>query len=244
MNAERRTLNAERSPSPFSFIVHRSSFSVFLFLAGLASAQTTQPVAADLNFESTPLAVAIDSIQQRTGLNFAIDWNAIATLGVDKTTPVSFNAHGLSAGKALDLILSSVVPNHQLTFYVDKGIVHITTQAVADQDMITRVYDISDLLVRHESFQNVPFLNIANTQAATVGGGSQQSSLQASGQPNPQELEQQKQKTVDAIIAAITSSIRPEIWKQNGGKASIIFINGNLIITAPRSVFAMLGTGH
>lgn len=211
--------------------------------AGLVHGQTTRPAIAEFNYDGIPLSDALQDFRQRTGLNLSIDWAAMQAAGVDKTTTVSVTVHGLTAGKLLGLMLDSAAPNHQLTYYVEGGVVHITTQAVADQDMITRAYPIEDLLIQHENFQNVPFINIANSQAATVGGGSQQSPLQSSGQPNPQETEQQKQKTVDAIIAAITSSIRPGIWKQNGGTASIWYFNGELIVTAPRSVQSAIA-GH
>jgi hypothetical protein len=217
---------------------------LILSLSGFAPGQTTRPAASTLNLESIPLADALQNIHDRTGLNLSIDWNAIQLLGIDKTTPVSLDMHGLSVGKALELILDSAAPNHQLTYYVKGSLVRITTQTVADTDMITRVYPIDDLLIQHENFQNVPFINIANVQAATPGGGNQQSSLQSSGQPNPQETEAQRQKTIDSITAAITSSIRPEIWKQNGGTASIFYFNGNLIVTAPRSVQSDIASPH
>jgi hypothetical protein len=198
-------------------------------------AQSTRPTSA-LNLEAVPLADALQNIQTRTGLNIAIDWNAIQLLGIDKTTPITIDVHNVSVGKALDLILDTAAPNHELTFYVEHGIIHITTQAVADQDMVTRIYPIDDLLVQHEAFTQIPFIDIANQTTASVGGSSSASPIQSAGQPNPQEIEAQRQKTIDSIIAAITSSIRPEIWKQNGGTASILYFNGNLIITAPRSV--------
>jgi hypothetical protein len=216
-----------------------------LSLVPILHAQTTRPVATGtLNLEAVPLADALQNIHDRTGLNMAIDWNAIQLLGIDKTTPISINVHGLSVGKALDLILDSAAPNHQLTYYVKDGIVRITTEAVADQDMVTRIYAIDDLLVQHETFTQIPFIDIANQTTATVGGGSSQSPIQSAGQPNPQEIEAQRQKTIDSIIAAITSSIRPEIWKQNGGTASIFYFNGNLIVTAPRSVQGSIASAH
>ena len=205
-------------------------------------AQSTRPSApSTLNLEALPLSDALQNIQQRTGLNIAIDWNAIQLLGIDKTTPITIDVHNVSVGRALDLILDTAAPNHELTFYVEHGIVHITTQAVADQDMVTRIYPIDDLLVQHETFTQIPFIDIANQTTASVGGSSSASPIQSAGQPNPQEIEAQRQKTIDSIIAAITSSIRPEIWKQNGGTASILYFNGNLIITAPRSVQSAIG---
>jgi hypothetical protein len=36
--------------------------------------------------------------------------------------------------------------------------------------------------------------------------------------------------------------VRPEIWRENGGTASIQYILGELIITAPLSVQEAIGT--
>jgi hypothetical protein len=41
----------------------------------------------------------------------------------------------------------------------------------------------------------------------------------------------------------IRETVRPEIWRENGGAASIRFYNGNLIVTAPRSVQEAIGGG-
>lgn len=216
----------------------------------LLFAQTTRPVVAaavdapageQINFQAAPLGDVLDSVRNRTGLNLIVNWNALATLGIDKTTPITLQVRRITTRKELDLILQTASPSHQLAFYVEDGIVHVTTQELADSKMVTRVYPIGDLLIGHEEFQNVPFINIANQQAATSGGGNVQSPVQSTGQPNPQDVQQERDKRVQAIIHAITSTIRPEIWKQNGGKATIFFFNNNLIVTAPLSVQSRFG---
>ena len=40
----------------------------------------------------------------------------------------------------------------------------------------------------------------------------------------------------------ITDTVRPEVWKVNGGNATINFYRGHLIVTAPRSVHEMLSS--
>ena len=198
------------------------------------------------------LAVAAQSLPktQIKDLNTGkkVEFNSIVTSG--RVTVISFWATWCIPCKKEIKNISAVLPNwkKEVDFdYVTVSIDEARAEGIARTYAVSQGWtfpyyiDPNSDLKRSLNFQNVPFINIANTQAATVGGGSQQSNLQASGQPNPQELEAQKQKTVDAIIAAITSSVRPEIWKQNGGAASIWFFNGNLIITAPRSVQAAIG---
>jgi hypothetical protein len=42
-------------------------------------------------------------------------------------------------------------------------------------------------------------------------------------------------------VDLIVQTVYPNMWVQNGGKASIRFFNGNLIVTAPRSVHEAIG---
>jgi len=50
-----------------------------------------------------------------------------------------------------------------------------------------------------------------------------------------------KTERADALVKMIREVIRPEIWRENGGEASIRYYNGNLVVTAPRSVHEALG---
>ncbi len=43
------------------------------------------------------------------------------------------------------------------------------------------------------------------------------------------------------LVQLIVETVTPSIWVQNGGKGTIRFFNGNLIVTAPRSVHEAIG---
>jgi hypothetical protein len=45
----------------------------------------------------------------------------------------------------------------------------------------------------------------------------------------------------DSLVKLIMDTIRPEIWKENGGNSTIRFFQGNLIVTAPLSVQEAIG---
>jgi hypothetical protein len=45
----------------------------------------------------------------------------------------------------------------------------------------------------------------------------------------------------DQLVEMIREIIRPEIWKENGGPASIRYFNGQLIVTAPKSIHEAIG---
>ena len=56
-----------------------------------------------------------------------------------------------------------------------------------------------------------------------------------------QEKIRTKQERADDLVTLIRETIRPEIWKENGGTAAVRYYNGNLIVTAPRSVQEAIG---
>jgi hypothetical protein len=43
------------------------------------------------------------------------------------------------------------------------------------------------------------------------------------------------------LVDLIRETVVPSIWVENGGKATIRFFSGNLIVTAPRSVHEAIG---
>lgn len=101
----------------------------------------------NFSLEETPLEDAINFLQNLTGVSFFVDWQRLEMAGVDRGTPITLQLKGTSARKTLNLVLDSASPMEPLTFYVDGGVIHITTLEHADSEMIVRVYDVRDLLV-------------------------------------------------------------------------------------------------
>lgn len=50
-----------------------------------------------------------------------------------------------------------------------------------------------------------------------------------------------KVERAEALVTLVRETVRPEIWKENGGNAAVRYYNGNLIVTAPRSVQEAIG---
>lgn len=208
--------------------------------------------ASELRLEGVPLRDAIDHIRNVAGLNVHVDWKAIAEVGIEPTTLVSVNARNITARRALQMVLNEAAGGDELTFYIDDGVVHVTTRAVADQKLITHVYIIGDLIAEIPDFDDAPDLDI-NTSGRSGGGGGQGSggsggglfgsggsaggSGNGGGNDNNLTPAQRRQQ----LISLITSTIEPDIWRDNGGTASIAIFNDRMIVTAPRSVHEKLG---
>jgi len=192
--------------------------------------------------DNVPFADAIGFLRDVAGVNVTVDWKALEGLNISRTTEINLNLHDVSAGKVLSLILSQAGPGDLLTYYIDQDVVEITTRAVADQKMITVVYYVMDLLQPNDTFNyTIQSISGGTAQVGGSGGGGGTTTI---GQNNSNTSQNITMDTkAQALIKLIETVVRPEIWRDNGGPASMEFWNGNLIVTAPRSVQDAIGGG-
>jgi hypothetical protein len=192
--------------------------------------------------DNVSLADTIDFLRDVAGVNVTVDWKALEALNISKSTEINLNLHDVSAGKVLSLVLSQAGPGDLLTYYIDQDVIEVTTRAIADQKMITVVYYVMDLLQPNDTF-NYAIQNISggSAQIAGSGGGGGSQVLTSNGQNTSQGNTMATK--AQALIKLIETVVRPEIWRDNGGPASMEYWNGNLIVTAPRSVQDAIGGG-
>ncbi len=122
----------------------------------------------------------------------------------------------------------------------------IGTQARAENAVVRRTYYLDDLLV------NLPRVIPVTMDVGTMTDDKAPPAAQNAGRagkgsaaPRPPRRAVANDSNGD-IIRLITASLRPEIWKVNGGTIGEIAIVGNrVIVTAPQSVQALLeGPSH
>ncbi len=202
-----------------------------------------------------PLKDAITYLRSVTGANIFVNWNALQNAGISKLTPISVSLQDVSARKTLSLILEQVSPQTPLIFYTHENVLTITTRSDANRRLVTRVYPVGDLVMSVPNFTNAPQFNLSSaTQNSTsqvssqgggglgnIGGGG--SIFQQSGQQNANTTtptDRGKQ-----LVKLIESTIQPNIWSNNGGRASIVYFDRELVVNAPVYVQRMISsTGH
>ena len=190
--------------------------------------------------DNVALADALDFLHDISGVNITVDWKSLEAKGISKNAQINLNLHDVSAAKVLTLILSEAGPGDLLTYYIDQNVVQITTREIADEKMITMVYYVMDLLQPNPQFDyTIQNINGGSAQVTGGGGSSGQSSIQTGGtQGNTGKTMDDK---ANDLIKLIETVVRPDVWRDNGGQASMAFLNGNLIVTAPRSVQEAIG---
>ena len=237
-------------------LIALSVVASIIALAPIASAQATRPSDSpsanptagmarklpELKLNGVPLADAIDFLRDVSGLNIHVNWRALELLNVTKQTPVNLQFRSVSAGVVLRTLVNELGQG-TITYFIEDGVVEVTTTEIADSKVYTRVYPVDDLVMEIPNFAG-PTFNLqqqSNTASGGGGGGSSSQSLFGGSGQTVVEQTASKQQRGDALVKLITDTVRPDIWRENGGTATIRFFNGHLIVTAPRSVHESIG---
>lgn len=194
----------------------------------------------DVHLIDTPLGDVIEFLRDVSGANIHVDWRALEIIGVGRDTPITVRLRNATLGMVLRFALREA-GGEQLMHYIDGGVIHITTRAIADDRMIVRIYPILDLIVEIPDFEPRG-MSLHDARAArggrSGGGGAGLFGGQGTRQTEDQALT--RRERAEQLIELITSTIEPDIWDVAGGKARIRYLNGNLIVTAPRHVHERL----
>jgi hypothetical protein len=213
-------------------------------------------VLPEVKFENVALKDALEFIRDVSSANIHVNWRAIEIAGVSQDTNVNMHLRNVSLRKTLDLLLSEAGGGTALTYYVDQGVIEVTTKELADKEMLTQVYPVQDLVVEIPDFTDAPNVGLLASSSSgsgqTTGSGSTGSSSStglggggssifnqnsSSGSDKTKTREERGQD----LVALIRDTVYPNIWRENGGSASIRYWNGYLVVTAPRSVQEAIG---
>jgi hypothetical protein len=197
-------------------------------------------VLPELRFENITIADAIDFLRDVSGANIHVNWKALEEIGIGKDATVNVRLRTVALRKVLNLVLAEAGSGGMLTFYIDDNVIEVTTRALADQQLITRLYPVDDLIMEVPDFIG-PDFQINQSSSTGGGGGSGQSLFGGSTSENQQGQAMTRNERAEALIETIKSIVQPDIWNTAGGPAAIRFWNGSLIVTAPRSVHEALG---
>lgn len=181
----------------------------------------------DLDFNATPFEDAITFFRTLSGVNFHVNWAALAIGTVEKSTPVNLKLTDVTVQKALDLVLQDLSTNVKLSYVVQDGVVTISTKDDLAKTPVIQVYDIRDLIftVQNFSSSNLSFGTGTNGTNGTSGFGTNNNGTTNNNNGvNRDEL-------VNRITNTIKTTVDPTSWAPTGTVGSIEEMNGSLIVT-------------
>ncbi len=168
-------------------------------------------------------------------------------MNVTRQTPVSLRLTDVPLRRVLKAVLDETGAGASLTFYVEDGIVEVTSKEIADKQLITEVYPVDDLIMVVPDFVG-PGMNLQSQgnqtsgQGGGGGSGGGQSLFSGASGTGQQDTPLSKQQRADNLVKMIKDTVHPEVQSATtAGPLPIGYFNGHLIVTAPRSVHEALG---
>lgn len=167
--------------------------------------------------EQLSLADAVKRLARATNSNIVFGSVGFRQAGLDLAANVPFNLPAATLRQSLARLLLAAAPNIPAVITAEDNVITITTLAQADRTVITRTYDAKTLMLNSPTWMET---------AARISPEFEESNFK------PKNL-----------LELVVSTVRPEIWKANGGKSGEIYqVNDHVTITAPATVHAILGT--
>jgi hypothetical protein len=96
----------------------------------------------EMDFTETPLSDVLNYLQQCHHIAIKIDNKALSDAGIGADSPVTVSIKGTSLRSALNLMLREL----SLTWMIRDEALMITTPEEAENNLITKVYDVADLV--------------------------------------------------------------------------------------------------
>jgi hypothetical protein len=96
-----------------------------------------------LDFAETPLSDVLDNLKGQCKIEIVLDTRALNDVGITAATLVTVDLHPLALRSALNLMLRPL----NLKWTIQDDVLLITTPEEEESKLITKVYDVADLVV-------------------------------------------------------------------------------------------------
>ena len=206
-----------------------------------------------VDWSEAPFSEVIEWLENESDgrVNVIPRWSALGREGVDSETAVTVRLKNTIVESVLNEVLLTIKPEGELAYRGQENVLRISTRADFDTKMITRVYDISDIVIRIPDFgQNSPQIDLqqAGGRGGGGGGGGGRSVFTggASGSEQGESGEQAEQamKTrLEEMARIIQETIAVDTWDlgQVGGRGRIRVHGRYMIIYNTIDVHEMIG---
>ena len=200
-------------------------------------------------FQDAALESVIDWLGKQTPMQVQVRWQILEDAGIERDRVITMNVHDLRLSQILWMILKEAGgADLRLAYRASDRILTISTAEDLGQEMIVRVYDVSDLLHRVPDYYGAPQMDIAQAQGMGGSGGGGSNIFTQGGSSNSDEEERQQSgrpgeedPEIQALIELITLTVEPDSWEDHGGKGTIKAFRKLLVVRNNILVHQALG---
>lgn len=183
-----------------------------------------------MTMSQATLGTVLDRFSRLTKTNLVASWAAMARKHISGKVKRDIHLPAQSYKDDLVAALKLFAPRVRMVITAQENVIFLTTRQQDDETLITRTYWLSDLI------GNLPRI---------IRAGTNLENLQKPGDKVAPHTKPVEHPISTNILELLSSTVRPKIWINHGGKANITQVNNRVIVTAPASVQAILkGPSH
>ncbi len=190
----------------------------------------------EVEFVNQPLDSVIEWLGELTQLNIVVRWQTLADAGIERDTPISIKVRNLRLSQVLWLIMNEVGRGDiELAYRASGSLLVFSTADDLGKELVTKVYDVSDLLITIPRAQR-PMFDVTQGMGQTGSGGGGGSGLFGQGSQNQQQQEDPNAQSgaataaMQRLIDLITDTVEPDSWASKGGGNGTIHAFGRLLV--------------
>lgn len=200
----------------------------------------------EIRWDATPFELVMQNLQQLTGINMVVRWEKLENAGVEKENPITIHAKNLRLSQVLWMVMNEAASTDiTLAYRMSGNLLILSTAEDLGRELITKVYDVADLMVRVPNVQRPRMDNQQSSFGSQGGGGGGQSIFGGNNQEDDYEQENrepgQATAEMERLIEVIKKTIEPDSWSDVEGEGEITSYGNLLIITNTILVHQKIG---
>lgn len=196
----------------------------------------------EVSFEEAPFDQVMEWVSDYTRTNVVVRWQNLEDFGIERDKPITIRVRNLRLSQVLWMIMNEAGGTDiKLAYRAAGNLLVMSTAEDLGQEMLVRVYDVSDLLVRVPQFTEAPSIDL--TQQTSGGGGGGTSVFSEGGEEDDDDDEEdgENDPQMDRLIDLIVQTVEPDSWVDNGGLGTIQAFTRQLVVRNNIKVHQALG---
>lgn len=197
----------------------------------------------EVALDGAPLEVVVDWVREFTKLNVDVRWESLEFAGVDRDKPISIRARNLRLSQVLWMILNQAGgADVKLAYRASGNLLVISTADELGREMVSKVYDVADLLVRMPNFYNAVELDVVQA-LQSVGQTGQGGDIfnPERGIEEPRQWDGNIPPDTQLLVNVIRNAVEPDSWDVNGGEGTISPFRRQIVVRNSILVHQRLG---
>jgi hypothetical protein len=208
----------------------------------------------EVQFQETPFEQVVEWLRDFTKLNISVRWQKLTDAGIERDKPVTIQVHNLRLSQVLWMIMNELGGSEvKLAYRASGNLLIFSTAEDLDKEVVTKVYDIADLLLRIPRATRSSGFDVSQGlgqgggqggQGGGGGGGGGGSGMFGKGGQQQQQSQYDQsgdQDQTDKLIELIQDAVEPDSWQKYGGSGSIKAYQRVLVVRNTILVHQRLG---